>query len=121
MILLVAGSRTIKDRELVFGKLDEITQTNTPDVVISGGAVGVDTLGESWANSRDYPFVPFVAVWKEMGKRAGYLRNIQMAVAATHAVIFWDGQSRGARHMIDLCRDYDVEVRIVRTDNENGE
>jgi hypothetical protein len=122
MILLVAGSRSIKDKFEVDDACDiAVNAFNVfPDVVISGRAMGVDTFGEAWARKRNFPFVPFKALWDDLGHRAGYLRNKQMALAATHAVIVWDGKSRGAEHMINLCRKYEIPVwlRTVYADGE---
>ena len=37
----------------------------------------------------------------------------QMADQATHCVVFWDGQSRGSKHMIDIAKRDGLELRIV--------
>jgi len=121
MKLIVAGSRSITDREMVFSKLDQITEhylANHPEEieVVSGGARGVDELGEQWAKARGFRLTVFPAQWAKHGKRAGYLRNEQMAEYATHLVAFWDGQSRGTKHMIDIARRRGLQVRIVRLD-----
>ena len=36
------------------------------------------------------------------GKKAGYLRNVDMAEYADALVAFWDGKSKGTGHMIDI-------------------
>jgi hypothetical protein len=45
---------------------------------------------------------------------AGYLRNIQMAEVADAVVVFWDGESRGTKMMIDIAKDYDLSLRVIK-------
>lgn len=71
--------------------------------VISGGALGVDQLGERWAETCNIPITKMYINqegWSQLGKRAGPLRNRRMAEYADCAVILWDGKSRGTKNMI---------------------
>lgn len=54
------------------------------------------------------------ADWKGLGKSAGYKWNEQMAQNADALVAFWDGQSRGTKHMIDLACKYGLKVRVIK-------
>jgi len=36
-----------------------------------------------------------------------------MAEYATHCVVFWDGESKGTKHMIDTAERYNILIRIV--------
>ncbi len=73
-------------------------------VVNSGRARGVDSLGERWASEYSVDVEYFVPDWKGLGKRAGFVRNISMADRSTHVIAFWNGKSRGTRHMIDYAK-----------------
>ena len=42
-----------------------------------------------------------IADWEKYGNAAGYIRNVKMAQAADFLVAFWDGKSKGTKHMID--------------------
>lgn len=118
-ILLIAGTRTITDREFVFEKLDYITDELDIDVVIEGEARGPDRLGREWAKSVGIPVVPFHAPWDMVpNKRGGFVRNWMQAQAATHAVVFWDGKSTGTKHMLDVLASHQIPTRLVRTDIE---
>lgn len=44
------------------------------------------------------------ANWEKHGKSAGYKRNQEMANVSTHLIAFWDGKSRGTKHMIDIAK-----------------
>jgi hypothetical protein len=41
-----------------------------------------------------------------------------MAKAATHLVAFWDGESRGTKHMIDIAKSLDLTVRVFNYQGE---
>jgi hypothetical protein len=113
--LIIAGSRSFDDYDRLCVACNHLTQNfKVPVVVISGCARGADRLGERWADSRRLHVERFPADWDRHGKAAGYRRNEAMARAATHCIVFWDGQSPGAKHMIDLARQYRLQLRIVR-------
>jgi len=69
--------------------------------VISGTALGVDRVGELWAAHRNIPIVPFIPDWNKQGKKAGHLRNAEMAEYGEALVAFWDNFSSGTKNMID--------------------
>ena len=98
--VIVAGSRSINDWEYIFKLLD--THESEISEVVSGGAKGVDTWGEIWAEASHIPYIQFPAEWDKYGKQAGYLRNQQMAEYADALIAIWDGQSKGTKHMIDI-------------------
>ena len=86
---------------------------------ISGTARGADTLGENFAASRDWKVMRFPANWDAYGKSAGYIRNEQMAKVADACVCFWDEQSKGTKHMIDLAKQYKLALRVVNYNKYN--
>ena len=83
---------------------------------MSGTARGVDRFGEQWAIENNVAIKPFPADWDTYGKRAGYLRNTQMAEYADALIAVWDGESRGTKHMIDEAKKESLEyfIYIVR-------
>ena len=50
---------------------------------------------------------PFEPDWEQNGKAAGILRNRDMALYADCLVAFWDGESRGTKHMIETMMELD--------------
>lgn len=54
------------------------------------------------------------ADWGKHGKRAGYLRNVDMFNVASAAVCFWNGFSRGTSHMIDITMEGGKPLRVIR-------
>ena len=121
--VIIAGSRDFGNYELLKKSAIEIITKKTmlPDLtrIISGGARGADTLGERFANEMGLEISRFIPDWDGLGKRAGYMRNAEMAKFAVEddndgmLIAFWDGQSRGTKHMIDLAKKYGLEVHVV--------
>lgn len=114
--IIIAGSRTFNNYPLLEKNVDEyISDLNITDEIqiVSGGARGADKLGEKYAEECGYDLKVFPADWNKYGKRAGYLRNEQMAEYADYLIVFWDNQSRGTKHMIDLAIKHKLGVCIV--------
>lgn len=111
---IIAGSRTITDFETV---AEAIKASAFPIVeVVSGAARGVDTLGEEWAEVHKIPIKRFPANWNTHGKKAGPLRNIEMAEYADALIAIWDGESRGTKHMIDEATKHGLQVFVYTAD-----
>lgn len=114
MKVIVAGSRNFNDYKLLRRKLDTLL-SNTPEpIIISGTAHGADTLGERYAKEKGYKCLRYPADWNKYGKSAGYKRNKIMALKADALVAFWDGKSRGTRHMIQLAKSYRLKIKVVK-------
>jgi hypothetical protein len=108
--VIIAGSRSITDYETVAQAIKE--SGFSVSEVVSGLAVGPDTFGKWWAEEQGVPIIEFPAEWKIYGKRAGYLRNEEMAQYADALVAVWDGKSPGTKHMIDIARRAGLEVFV---------
>lgn len=79
---------------------------------MSGRAKGVDTLGEQYAKENNLLIAKFPADWDTYGKKAGYLRNVQMAEYAEACICIWDGVSPGTKHMIDIAKKKNLRLFI---------
>lgn len=113
MRVIVAGGRDFDNYELLKRKMD-VLLSKTEDVeIISGTARGADTLGEEYAKEKGYKIAYFPAKWDIYGKRAGYIRNEEMANYADACVCFWDGVSRGTKHMINLAKKHNIKLRVI--------
>jgi hypothetical protein len=98
MKLLIAGSRTITYYELIRHTL--ITLNYNITEIVSGGAKGVDKLGERFAKENNIPIKQFLPDWNTYGKKAGIIRNVQMVDYCDLAIFFWDGESKGTKFTI---------------------
>jgi hypothetical protein len=121
--VIIAGTRNFDNYELLKQKMDKIlagrVRNNEEIIIVSGTARGADKLGERYARERGYKIKRFPADWDKNGKRAGYIRNEQMAKYADACVCFWDEQSKGTKHMIDLAKQYKLALRVINYNKYN--
>ncbi len=117
MRLIVAGTRTFSDYALLEKILDKIEWEITE--IVSGCASGADTLAIQYAEHRVIPVKKFPADWATHGKRAGPIRNEQMAQYADALICFWDGASKGTKHMIDVAAKHKLKTFTVRYQIDN--
>lgn len=118
MKTIIAGSRAIRDYGVVARAIQESGFEITE--VVSGGAQGVDSLGEVWANGNHVPVKRFPAKWKRYGSKAGPIRNQQMADYADALVAVWNGKSSGTRDMIKKARKCGLKVFVYRVCQPRG-
>ena len=113
MKIIIAGGRTFTDYDLLCQNCDKALSLQTEIEIVSGTANGADKLGEKYANEKGYTIKQFPADWDKYGKSAGYKRNEEMAKYADALIAFWDGKSKGTKHMIDLAKRYELKVKVV--------
>jgi hypothetical protein len=82
--------------------------------IVSGMARGADLLAWQYAQANDIQAYCFYANWAIEGKAAGFARNRRMAENAHGLLAFWDGQSRGTKHMIDTMQRTNKPTWIIR-------
>ena len=122
--IIIAGSRDFNDYTFLKTSMKNILKNiSLTDInkikIISGTARGADQLGERFAKQFKLEVVKFPAKWDLYGKRAGYIRNEEMAKYSMEdnnygmLVVFWDGESRGTKHMINLANKHGLKVHVV--------
>lgn len=114
MRVIIAGGRDFNDYRFLKERCDYFLSSQTDIEIVSGGAKGADSLGERYANERNYGLKIFPADWNKYGKKAGYVRNVEMSEYADGLIAFWNGQSKGTKHMIDIAMKRNLRVRICR-------
>lgn len=106
MKIAIVGSRTFEDYELLQSFIESILtgeELAAVEAVVSGGARGADTLAERFAAERGLRMIIFPAEWKKYGRRAGFIRNVDIIRECDVCFAFWDGESHGTKHDIELC------------------
>lgn len=112
MRVIIAGTRTITDKDVVFDFIEECrTEEFVISEVVCGRANGVDALGARWAEYRWKPIAFFPADWERSGKSAGPKRNKQMAEYADALILIWDGKSRGSANMLKEAKKRKLVIR----------
>jgi hypothetical protein len=86
--------------------------------VVSGGARGIDTMGERWADANTIPIKRFNSHWYPDGPKggldlgAGFKRNEEMALYADALLAIWDGNSKGTKNMIDTAKLHGLQIAV---------
>ena len=113
--VVVAGTRTFRDYDTLSAELNKYLRAYSDKdiIIISGNANGADKLGERYAMEKGYALEKYPALWEKHGDAAGPRRNQQMAEIADAAVVFWDGQSKGSKNMIDCAKKRNIDCKVI--------
>lgn len=114
MRVIIAGSRTFNDYNLLQTSCDNILESIINIEIVSGTCNGADQLGERYSNEKGYKLKQFPADWDRYGKSAGYKRNEQMAKYADMLIVFWDGKSKGTKNMINIAENLGIEIKVIK-------
>ena len=98
MKLLIAGSRTITDFDL-----SSYIPENTT-LIISGGAKGIDSLAEKYADEHGIEKLIIRPEYEKYGRAAPVKRNEKMVETADEVLAIWDGRSNGTKYTLDHAR-----------------
>lgn len=119
MRVIVCGSRGWSNRDLIAEVLAELPGDTT---LVHGAAKGADRIAEQEGQKLGFLIEPWPALWDDHGKRAGLIRNEQMAVmGADLCLAFWDGRSTGTQHMTEMAAKHGIPIRVVHKDFPNRE
>lgn len=106
LCVAVIGSRSIRQADL--------SRYLPPEtgMLISGGAVGVDTLAEEYARRHDLPIRVIRPNYALYGRKAPLFRNRQIVECADLVVALWDGSSPGTAYTVDYAHERGVPVQL---------
>jgi hypothetical protein len=111
MILVIYGSRTFDDFDLLCAECDRCRDVT---LVIEGGAIGADRMGREWAKLRGIPYKTMEAEWDVYGKaKAGKIRNQDMAEIVDMGMGFWDKRSTGTKDMSKRMKKLNKPHRVI--------
>jgi hypothetical protein len=124
MKLGVVGSRSILNRDAVTAAIMDCpwlpTGVKPMDMdltLVSGGADGVDTSAELWAEENGFlidVIEPNYDDWS--GEHPAKQRNTGIVEASDAVVAVWDGHSNGTRDTIDKALDRSVPLYVEIVD-----
>ena len=120
MNVLVSGSRDGFSKEMVFDFLDEVSGLPhiNIDLIIHGGARGVDRFASEWARAEGLNQVVVKPDWGRHGKKAGMLRNIEMIEMCDVLVAMCHNNSKGTTQAIKEAHKRGKEVISLHTTGE---
>jgi predicted Rossmann fold nucleotide-binding protein DprA/Smf involved in DNA uptake len=111
----IVGSRLFDNydfvKQSILDALDVIDMRNI-DTVVSGGAKGVDTLGEQFADEFNLKKLIFRPDWKKDGKGAAMLRNTDIVNNSDILFAFPIKESGGTWNTITKAKRKGVKVYV---------
>ena len=114
MKLAIVGTRnpgvTYQEWEKLL--LDKINPDEI-QMVISGGAKGVDTFAKSFAARHHKPHMEFAPQYNVYGRYATLKRNTQIVKEATTVIAFPSAESKGTYHSIKEAQRLGRRVIVV--------
>ncbi len=110
-VAAVVGSRTFGDYSLLCKTLD--THRSQFRAIVSGGAMGADSLAARYARENCIPLTELRPDWKAHGVGAYLVRNTDIVAGADYVIAFWNGKSPGTRDTIRKAVNAGKRVQII--------
>ena len=107
MKLAIIGSRVIENLNL------SKYINEKPDVVISGGAKGIDTIAWKWAVENGIEIIVHKPNYNKHGKWAALRRNDIIIDEADKIIAFWNGKSTGTKYVIERAKKLNKPLEII--------
>lgn len=115
MKVLVAGSRSIKKFDI-----EKLIPPNA-ELIITGGAEGIDKLAEEYADKRLLSKLVLRPQYSLYGRSAPIKRNELMVSISDICIIIWDGHSRGTQQTLAFARACGKEILLIKASQAHGE
>ena len=112
MKLLIIGSRCIESFDL-----SDFISKDT-DLIISGGAKGVDSIAEKYADENNISKLILRQKYKKYGKAAPLKRNQEMIDLADEILVIWDGVSKGTKYSIEYAKKCNKSIKVIIKDKQ---
>jgi hypothetical protein len=115
----IVGSRDYIDLDFVKQYVSRIPvrdeKTGLVNIIVSGGAMGVDSVAENTARLAGLGILIFKPDWIKHGRAAGPIRNQKIVDNCDRLAAFWDGKSKGTKNSIELAEKAGVPVEVYVT------
>ncbi len=121
----IVGSSRFYDFEIFESALEEWIAENTyPDLIIVGGASGVDYMAERWADNNLIPIAIFSEEWDDplrslIDRNRGEAPNSlteKILSAATHILAMPSPTSKWTRIVIERAESFGIPTNVVEVE-----
>lgn len=109
----IVGSRYFDNYEVFKLILLPYRKQFSFDMIISGGAKGIDDLAYKYAVQCGITFVCHPPILNEGIPRAYYRRNLRIVEQSEIIIAFPMGESRGTRHTISLAKRLKKQLYVI--------
>ena len=126
--LVIAGSSRFYDYSVIEDTLDQwIEIEDYPDLIIVGGASGVDYLAERWATNNNIEFIMFSEFWdgarpglEDSGRNEAPLELTEKLLeAATHVLAFLSPESKWTKVVADEAHQRGIPTYVHHLDESD--
>jgi len=120
--LAIVGSSRFYDFEVFEKAIDQwVNDNGYPDLVIVGGASGVDYMAERWADNNSIEIAVFTEEWGDPRRslhdsgrpEAGNSLTLKILKAASHILAMPSATSKWTRIVIDLAKEKGISTSII--------
>ncbi|MBQ9784901.1 MAG: hypothetical protein IJW29_05325 [Clostridia bacterium] len=109
MKLLIVGSRSITNFDLSPYISADV------DSIISGGANGIDSVAEQYADLHRLSKYILRPRYDLYGRAAPLKRNEQMVDMADAVLVVWDGRSKGTQYTLNYAKKSNKPITLVQS------
>ncbi len=123
--LAVVGSSRFYDFEVFENAIEDWVEENGyPDLIVVGGASGVDYMAERWADNNSVPIAIFSEEWddpkrglQDKGRaEAANTLTVKILDSATHVLALPSSTSKWTRIIIDMATAQDIPTTVHEVD-----
>lgn len=111
MRLAVIGTKKFNDFNFLSNTLKKITNI---DLIISGGAIGTDSLAKQFATQNQIKFLQFPPDYKKFGDKAKHIRDKLIVGECDELIAFWDGECEGTKYTMDHAKQLGKSIKIIK-------
>ena len=111
MKLAVIGTKKFTDFNFLSSTLKKIPNI---ELIISGGALGTDTLAKKFAIQNKIEFLEFPPDYKKYGDKAKHIRDKLIVEECDELIAFWDGKCEGTKYTMDYAKGLGKPVKIIK-------
>jgi len=111
MKLAVIGTKKFTDLKFLSTTLKKIPNI---EMIISGGAIGTDTLAKQFAIQNNLEFMEFLPDYKKFGDKAKHIRDKLIAKECDELIAFWDGECEGTEYTMNYAKQRGKPVTIIQ-------
>ena len=114
MNIVISGSGSFDDYKYFQSMINEHLRHRDKKgiVLVAGDGYGTDSMTNTFASRYHYEFKEFLTDKTLSGKRASMQKNMQMLDIADEVIVFWDGRSKGAAHIIGQSLQRKIKIKV---------
>jgi len=109
----IVGSRAYTNYQSFKIMMDVFSKSIQIDMIISGGAAGIDSMAYRYAIEKGITFVCHPPKPEDGYPSKFFRRNLRIVAQAEMVIAFPMGNSPGTRHSISLAKRLNKELKVI--------